>query len=111
MQAFAAHQPLTVMVDAVRALTQGQAAEALLGHGAGFYVVRSLAWAAPFWSRSCPWPWPATGKANAAAALTRRNQRTRRQQSTFPATRPTEDGLELSPDTLEAVCLSASCFD
>jgi len=36
------------MVDAVRALTQGQAAEALLGHGAGFYVVRfrSLAWAA-----------------------------------------------------------------
>ncbi|HEU4896802.1 MAG TPA: hypothetical protein VFX88_04420 [Actinomycetota bacterium] len=45
MQAFAAHQPLTVMVDAVRALTQGQAAEALLGHGAGFYVVRSLAWA------------------------------------------------------------------
>jgi ABC-2 type transport system permease protein len=46
MQAFAAHQPLTVMVDPVRALTQGQAAEALLGHGAGFYVVRSLAWAA-----------------------------------------------------------------
>jgi ABC-2 type transport system permease protein len=45
-QAFAAHQPLTVMVDAVRALTQGQASEALLGHGAGFYVVRSLAWAA-----------------------------------------------------------------
>jgi hypothetical protein len=33
-------------VDAVRALTQGPAAEALLGHGAGFYVVRSLLWAA-----------------------------------------------------------------
>jgi ABC transporter DrrB family efflux protein len=46
MQAFATHQPITVMVDAVRVLTQGQAAEALLGHGAGFYVARSLAWAA-----------------------------------------------------------------
>jgi ABC-2 type transport system permease protein len=46
LQAFAEHQPLTAMVDAVRALTQGQAAEALLGHGAGFYVVRALAWSA-----------------------------------------------------------------
>ena len=46
LQAFAEHQPITVMVDAVRALTQGPAAEALLGHSAGFYVVRSLAWAA-----------------------------------------------------------------
>jgi ABC-2 type transport system permease protein len=45
LQAFAQHQPITVMVDAVRALTQGPAAEALLGHGAGFYVVRSLLWA------------------------------------------------------------------
>jgi ABC-2 type transport system permease protein/oleandomycin transport system permease protein len=46
LQAVAAHQPITVMVDAVRALTQGPAAEALLGHSAGFYVVRSLLWAA-----------------------------------------------------------------
>src|SRR5215217_5028080 len=46
MQAFAEHQPVTVMVDAVRVLTQGRAAELLLGHGAGFYVVRSLAWSA-----------------------------------------------------------------
>jgi ABC-2 type transport system permease protein len=46
MQAFATHQPITVMVDAVRVLSQGPAAEALLGHGAGFYVVRSLAWSA-----------------------------------------------------------------
>jgi ABC-2 type transport system permease protein len=46
MQAFAEHQPLTVMVDAVRVLTQGQAAETMLGHGAGFYVVRALAWSA-----------------------------------------------------------------
>jgi len=46
LQAIAEHQPITVMVDAVRALTQGPAAEALLGHDAGFYVVRSLLWAA-----------------------------------------------------------------
>jgi len=46
LQAVAAHQPITVRVDAVRALTQGPAAEALLGHSAGFYVVRSLLWAA-----------------------------------------------------------------
>jgi ABC-2 type transport system permease protein len=46
MQAVATHQPITVMVDAVRALTQGPAAEALLGHSAGYYVVRSLLWAA-----------------------------------------------------------------
>jgi ABC-2 type transport system permease protein len=46
LQAIAEHQPITVMVDAVRALTQGPAAEALLGHSAGFYVVRSLLWAA-----------------------------------------------------------------
>lgn len=46
LQAVAEHQPITVMVDAVRALTQGPAAEALLGHSAGWYVVRSLLWAA-----------------------------------------------------------------
>src|SRR5215218_7350695 len=46
MQAVATHQPITVMVDAVRALTQGPAAEAMLGHGAGWYVTRSLLWSA-----------------------------------------------------------------
>jgi ABC-2 type transport system permease protein len=46
MQAFATHQPITVMVDAVRVLSQGPAAEALLGHGANFYVLRALAWSA-----------------------------------------------------------------
>jgi ABC-2 type transport system permease protein len=46
LQAVAEHQPITVMVDAVRALTQGPAAEVLLGHSAGYYVVRSLLWAA-----------------------------------------------------------------
>ena len=46
LQGFAEHQPVAVMVDAVRVLTQGPAAEALLGHGAGWYVVRALAWSA-----------------------------------------------------------------
>jgi ABC-2 type transport system permease protein len=46
LQAFAGHQPITVMVDAVRALTQGPGAEALLGHDAGYHVGRSLLWAA-----------------------------------------------------------------
>jgi len=46
LQAVAQHQPLTVMVDAVRVLTQGPAAEAALGHSASYYVVQSLLWAA-----------------------------------------------------------------
>lgn len=46
MQAFADHQPLTYMVDAVRALTQGPAAEGMLGHPAGYFIARSLLWAA-----------------------------------------------------------------
>ena len=46
LQAVAQHQPITYMVDAVRALTLGPQAQALLGHAAGFYVARSLLWAA-----------------------------------------------------------------
>ncbi len=46
MQGFAEHQPVTVMVNAVRCLTGGPEAEALLGHTTGHYVVASLAWAA-----------------------------------------------------------------
>ena len=34
-----------VMVDAVRALTLGPNAQALLGHSAGYFIVRALAWA------------------------------------------------------------------
>jgi hypothetical protein len=45
MQPFAEHQPLTVMINAVRALTQGPAAEALLGAPANVYIGRSLLWA------------------------------------------------------------------
>ncbi len=44
MQGFAENQPLTVMVNAVRTLTQGAPAEALLGHPASYFVVRSLLW-------------------------------------------------------------------
>jgi ABC-2 type transport system permease protein len=46
LQAFASHQPITYMVDAVRALTEGPAAQALIGHSAGYLVIRSLLWAA-----------------------------------------------------------------
>ncbi len=45
MQAFASHQPVTVMVDAVRALTVGTTA-AGLSHSTGHYVVASLLWSA-----------------------------------------------------------------
>ncbi|HLX47616.1 MAG TPA: ABC transporter permease [Streptosporangiaceae bacterium] len=48
MQAFASHQPITYMVDAVRALSQGHAAEALIGHSTGYLVSGSLLWALGF---------------------------------------------------------------
>ena len=44
MRGFADNQPLTVMVNAVRTLTQGAPAESLLGHPASYFVVRSLLW-------------------------------------------------------------------
>jgi len=46
LQAFAAHQPITYMVDAVRALTLGPAGHALYGHPASWYVTGSLLWSA-----------------------------------------------------------------
>jgi ABC transporter DrrB family efflux protein len=46
LQAFANHQPITPMVDAVRALCLGDDAQAVLGHSAGHYVVPALAWTA-----------------------------------------------------------------
>lgn len=48
MQAFASHQPITYMVDAVRALSQGHAAEAVIGHSTGYLVSGSLLWALGF---------------------------------------------------------------
>ena len=44
LQVFATHQPLTYMVDAVRSLTLGPHAQALLGHSASYYVTRSMLW-------------------------------------------------------------------
>ena len=44
LRVFAEHQPLTYMVDAVRALTLGPHAQALLGHPSSYFVSRSLAW-------------------------------------------------------------------
>ncbi|HXQ91050.1 MAG TPA: ABC transporter permease [Acidimicrobiales bacterium] len=46
MQPFANHQPVTVMVDTVRILTEGHAAQAVLGHSLGYYLPVSLAWCA-----------------------------------------------------------------
>jgi ABC transporter DrrB family efflux protein len=45
MKMFAENQPITVMVDAIRGLTQGPAAVALLDQPTAWYVSRSLLWA------------------------------------------------------------------
>jgi ABC transporter DrrB family efflux protein len=44
LKVIAEHQPITFMVNAVRTLTQGRAAEVLLGHPASYWVSRSLLW-------------------------------------------------------------------
>jgi len=54
LQVFAEHQPLTYMVDAVRALTLGPEAQALLGHPSSYYVTRSLVWAVAIVGMSLP---------------------------------------------------------
>lgn len=46
LRVFAENQPITPMVDAVRALTLGSAAVPILGHDAAFFVVRALVWTA-----------------------------------------------------------------
>jgi ABC-2 type transport system permease protein len=46
LQVFAEHQPLTFMVDSVRALTLGSRASVELGHPSSYYVVRAFVWAA-----------------------------------------------------------------
>ena len=46
MQAIANNQPITAMVDSVRALTLGPQAQELLGHDIGYFVIRALAWTA-----------------------------------------------------------------
>jgi ABC-2 type transport system permease protein len=44
LRAYADNQPVTSMADAVRALTLGSHAQALLGHHASYYVVQSVIW-------------------------------------------------------------------
>src|SRR6185437_9618718 len=46
MQPVANNQPITLMVNAVRCLTEGPRVEVLLHHGAAYYVGRSLLWTA-----------------------------------------------------------------
>jgi ABC transporter DrrB family efflux protein len=54
LQVFAAHQPLTPMVDAVRALTLGSDAHLALGHSSSYYLARALAWTAVILIASVP---------------------------------------------------------
>jgi ABC-2 type transport system permease protein len=46
LQPIAEHQPITYMVDSVRALCLGDQAQAVLGHGVGYYLVPALLWTA-----------------------------------------------------------------
>jgi ABC-2 type transport system permease protein len=46
MQGFATYQPMTQMVNTVRILTGGPAAQQLLGHSLSYYLVPSLLWSA-----------------------------------------------------------------
>jgi ABC transporter DrrB family efflux protein len=46
MQGFAAHQPMTPMINTVRILTGGAQAQALLGHPLSYYLVPALLWTA-----------------------------------------------------------------
>jgi len=54
LQVFARYQPLTPMVDSVRALTLGSQAKAELGHPSSYYIVRALVWAAAILVVSVP---------------------------------------------------------
>jgi ABC-2 type transport system permease protein len=54
LRAVAEHQPITYMVDAVRALTLGPSAEPLLGHPASYFVTRALLWAAAILAVAVP---------------------------------------------------------
>lgn len=46
IQPFARNQPLTQLVNAVRAFTLGDKAQQVLGHSAGYFAVRTLFWCA-----------------------------------------------------------------
>ena len=44
LRGVAGHQPVTYFINTVRVLTQGKAAEAILGHSASYYAWYSLVW-------------------------------------------------------------------
>lgn len=46
LQGFARNQPLSQVTNALRCLTQGSSAEALLGHSTSYFVLMSLLWCA-----------------------------------------------------------------
>jgi ABC transporter DrrB family efflux protein len=46
MRPFANHQPVTLMVDAVRVLAEGPAAQRAIGHPASYFVLWGLVWSA-----------------------------------------------------------------
>jgi ABC-2 type transport system permease protein/oleandomycin transport system permease protein len=46
MQAFAAHQPLTYMSNAVRLLAEGHPAQLMVGHSVAAYLPASFYWTA-----------------------------------------------------------------
>lgn len=46
MRVFANHQPVTLMVDAVRVLAEGPAAQRAIGHTASYFVLWGLVWSA-----------------------------------------------------------------
>ncbi len=54
LQIFAKHQPLTSMVDAVRALSLGAHARIELGHPSSYYVLRAAVWTAAILVASVP---------------------------------------------------------
>jgi ABC transporter DrrB family efflux protein len=54
LQAVAEHQPITFMVDAVRALVLGAQSETILGHDAGYFVIRALLWSAGIFAVFAP---------------------------------------------------------
>jgi len=54
LRVVAEHQPITYMVDAVRALALGPSAESLLGHPASYFVTRALLWAATILAVAVP---------------------------------------------------------
>jgi ABC-2 type transport system permease protein len=90
LQPFAEHQPLTLMVNAVRGLAGGPQAQALLDHSTAYYVRGSLIWSAAIvWcsgsSRPCASRGAeATGRGSPVAASTSLRQGRRPSRRLLP---------------------------